>query len=149
MPSECRDVSSFGDSIDCVISLISDSLSSAETMSATSNTTLALASSGAATPLSEGEIHLPGDKTLKHAARIAIEQDKPICLDYFNDTHHGRAFLGEDDKSKEKMLVRSAEEYTSLIQRIFKVTEDFIVITENSIYIISGATKKKTISAPQ
>lgn len=148
MPSECRDVSSFGDSIDCVISLISDSLSSAETMSATSNTATIIAS-GAATPLSEGEIHLPGDKTLKHAARIAIEQDKPICLDYFNDTHHGRAFLGEDDKSKEKMLVRSAEEYTSLIQRIFKVTEDFIVITENSIYIISGATKKKTISAPQ
>lgn len=117
-------------------------------MSATSNTATIIAS-GAATPLSEGEIHLPGDKTLKHAARIAIEQDKPICLDYFNDTHHGRAFLGEDDKSKEKMLVRSAEEYTSLIQRIFKVTEDFIVITENSIYIISGATKKKTISAPQ
>jgi hypothetical protein len=100
-------------------------------------------------PLVAPEIRLPNDKTLKHAARISIEQDKPICLDYFNDTSDGKAFLGEDEKTKEKMLVRSAEEYTSLIQRIFKVAEDFIVITENSVYVISGATKKKTISAPQ
>lgn len=96
------------------------------------------------------EIAVPGDKTLKHAARIAIEQDKPIMLDYFTDTREGRAFLGEDAATKEKMLVRSEEEYTSLIQRIFKVAdaEDYIVITENSIYVIAGSTKKKTISAP-
>ena len=94
------------------------------------------------------EIGLPNDKTLKHAARIAIEQDKPIMLDYYTDTRDGKAFLGEDSASKEKMLVRSEDEYTSLIQKIFKVADDFIVITENSIYIISGVTKKKTITAP-
>ena len=100
---------------------------------------------------------LPNDKTLKNAARIAIEQDKPIMLDYYNDTRDGKAFLGEDSATKEKMLVRSAEEYTSVIQKIFKVEFelpggkagfDFIVITENSIYIIDGTTKKKTITAP-
>jgi hypothetical protein len=69
-------------------------------------------------------------------------------LDYYNDTHEGKAFLGEDSATKEKMLVRSEEEYTSVIQKIFKVNEDFIVITENSIYLISGKTTKKTISAP-
>jgi len=95
------------------------------------------------------EIRLPHDKTLKHAASLAIKHDKPICLDYFHDTHEQKAFLGEDEKTKDKMLVRSAEEYTSLIQRIFKVADDFIVITENSIYIIAGTTKKKTISSPQ
>jgi hypothetical protein len=94
------------------------------------------------------EANVPGDKTLKHAARIAIEQDKPIMLDYYNDTREGRAFLGEDAATKDKMLVRSEDEYTSLIQKIFKVDADFIVITENSIYVIAGTTKKKTISAP-
>lgn len=94
------------------------------------------------------EVSVPNDKTLKHAARIAIENDKPILLDYYNDTRIGKAFLGEDSVSKEKMLVRSEDEYTSLIQKIFKVTEDFIIITENSIYIIHGTTKKKTITAP-
>ena len=98
--------------------------------------------------MTASEMVLPNDKTLKHAARIALEQDKPICLDYFNDTREGKAFLGEDNTTKDKMLVRSEEEYTSLIQKIFKVETDFIVITENSIYVIAGSTKKKTISVP-
>lgn len=98
--------------------------------------------------LAAAELIVPNDKTLKHAARIAIEQDKPIMLDYYTDTRNEKAFLGEDAATKEKMLVRSEAEYTSLIQKIFKVAEDFIVITENSIYIIAGSTKKKTISAP-
>ena len=89
----------------------------------------------------------PSEKTLLHAARLAIEQDKPIMLDYFNDTLKERAFLGEDSATKEKMLVRSEDEYTSLIQKIFKVSDDFIVITENSIYIIAGTTKKKIINS--
>jgi hypothetical protein len=104
--------------------------------------------SAAAAPMTASEVLLPSEKTLKHAARIAIEQDKPIMLDYYVDTYEGKAFLGEDSTTKDKMLVRSEEEYTSLIQKIFKVAEDFIVITENSIYIVSGSTKKKTISAP-
>lgn len=106
------------------------------------------ASSSSGGAIDATEINLPGEKTLKHAARIAIEQDKPIMLDYFNDTREGKAFFGEDSGTKEKMLVRSEEEYTSVIQRIFKVGDDFIVLTENSIYIVAGSTKKKTISAP-
>lgn len=102
----------------------------------------------APTAVNASELSLPNEKTLKHASRIAIEQDKPIMLDYFIDTKTGKAFLGEDQTTKEKMLVRSEDEYTSLIQKIFKVAEDFIVITENSIYITSGDTKKKTITAP-
>jgi hypothetical protein len=94
------------------------------------------------------EMGLPNEKTLKHAARIAIEQDKPIMLDYYVETRDGKAFLGEDSVTKEKMLVRNEEEFTSLIKKVFKVADDFIVITENSIYIVSGATKKKTINLP-
>lgn len=109
----------------------------------------ASASGGAgAAAVVASELGLPGEKALKHAARIAIDQDKPIMMDYYMDTRDGKAFLGEDSATKEKMLVRSEDEYTSLIQRIFKAGEDFIVITENSIYIIAGTTKKKTISAP-
>ena len=118
-----------------------------ETMSAPSAPSAPAAASAASTAIAT-EIGLPNEKTLKHASRIAIEQDKPIMLDYYVDTRDGKAFLGEDSGTKEKMLVRSEEEYTSLIQKIFKVADDFIVITENSIYIVSGATKKKTISAP-
>ena len=102
----------------------------------------------AATAISAVEANLPGEKTLKHAARIAIDQDKPIMLDYYNETREGKAFMGEDSKTKEKMLVRSEEEYTSLIQKIFKVGDDFIAVTENSVYIIAGNTSKRSINAP-
>lgn len=42
--------------------------------------------------------------------------------------------------------MKSREEYTSLIQKVFKVGEDYLVLTENSIYIISGKVGKRSIS---
>lgn len=98
------------------------------------------------TPTTNPTSNLPNEKTLLHAARIAMEQDKPIMLDYFLPTCMGQAFLGEDDVTKERSLVKSAEEYTSPIQKILGTKTEFIVITENSIYIVSGSIKKKPVS---
>lgn len=94
------------------------------------------------------ELEIPCDKIMAQAARIAIEKDMPIMLDYYCDTRDGRAFLGEDETTKEKMLVRSNQEYTSPISKIFKVGEDYIVITENSIYIASKNIKRRVIKTP-
>ena len=90
---------------------------------------------------------VPSAQTLNHAARLAIQQDKPIMLDYFMDTYNNKAFMGEDDETKEKMLIKSNDEFTSIIQKIYKVQEDFIVLTENSIYIVSGKVQKRRIKA--
>ena len=46
------------------------------------------------------------------------------------------------------MLVKSGEEFTSLIQKIYKVQTDFIILTENSIYLVSGKIQKRRIKAP-
>jgi hypothetical protein len=98
----------------------------------------------AAAPVSD----LPNDKVLAHAAKIAMEQDKPILLDYYKETRAGgSAFLGEDKETKEKILVKNPEEYTSPVQKMFKAKDDFIIVTENSVYIVSGAIKKKEISS--
>lgn len=97
-------------------------------------------------PVQTNNNDLPSDKTLLHAARIALDQDKPILLDYFIDTRDGKAFLGEDVNTKEKSLVKSAEEYTSPIQKVFGTKTEYIVVTENSIYIVAGTIKKKNIS---
>ena len=90
---------------------------------------------------------LPGVTTLQHAARLSIKEDKPIMLDYFMDTYTNKAFMGEDQETKEKMLVKSSDEFTSLIQKVYKVQEDFIVMTENSIYVVSGKIQKRGIKA--
>jgi hypothetical protein len=102
----------------------------------------------ASSSITAPELETPCEKALVHAARIAIEKDMPILLDYYSDTKSGAAFMGEDSATKEKMLVRSEEEYTSPIQKIFKADDNYIVITENSIYIISGNVKKRVISTP-
>jgi hypothetical protein len=90
---------------------------------------------------------LPGVNTLQHAARLAMKEDKPILLDYYMDTHLNKAFMGEDQETKEKMLVKGTDEFTSLIQKVYKVQEDYIVMTENSIYVVSGKVQKRGIKA--
>ncbi len=102
----------------------------------------------ATTPASQREV-LPHATTLLHAARLAIQQDKPIQLDYYVESATNKAFIGEDPETKEKMLVKSNEEFTSLIAKIYKVQEDFLILTENSIYIVSGKVQKRRINATQ
>lgn len=100
----------------------------------------ATATATAATPL-------PHANTLLQAAKLAIAQDKPILLDYYVDTITGKAFMGEDKDSEEKMLVKSGDEFTSLIQKTYKVGDEYIVMTENSIYIVSSKLTKRRIQA--
>jgi|UniRef100_A0A6C0KMC9 hypothetical protein len=90
---------------------------------------------------------LPSAAVLLQAAKLALAQDNPIRLDYYVETANGSAFMGEDAETKDKMLVKSAEEFTSLIQKTYKVGEDYIVLTENSIYVVSGKLQKRKIQA--
>jgi hypothetical protein len=117
-------------------------------MSTAPTTTPASTSAVASSPASQQEI-LPGATTLLHASRLAIQQDKPIQLDYYVESASAKAFIGEDPETKEKMLVKSNEEFTSLIGKIYKVQEDFLILTENSIYIVSGKVQKRRINATQ
>ncbi len=89
---------------------------------------------------------LPSEKLMMHAAKIAMEQDKPILLDYYTSTRNGTAFLGEDADTKEKILFKNAEEYTSPISKLYKTADGYIMVTENSVYVVNAAIKKKAIS---
>ena len=94
-----------------------------------------------------GSERVPSATTLLNAAKLAIQRDMPIQLDYFVDSADGKAFLGEDAQTNEKMLVKNSEEYTSHIQKIYKAGDDFIIMTENSIYLVSGKVQKRKIQA--
>jgi hypothetical protein len=98
-----------------------------------------------AAPASSTEI-LPSATTLLQASKIAIEQDRAIMLDYFRQTANGTAFLGEDPETKERILVKSKEEFTSLIKKLYKAGDDFIILTENSLYIVSGKIQKRKVN---
>ena len=88
---------------------------------------------------------LPSNTTLQHAAKISISQDKPIMLDYWEDSIKGSIIIGVKD-TNEKILVKNEDEYTSPIVKIYKVEEDYIILTENSCYIVSTNCPTKRIS---
>ena len=115
-------------------------------MSATVSAPATVTAPGPA-PAAASPVDIPNEKVLTHAAKIAVERDMPILLDYYADTKSGKAFLGEDSETKEKILVKNPDEYTSPVQKMFKAKHDYIIMTENSIYIVSGNIKKKTISS--
>ena len=66
-------------------------------------------------------------------------------MDYWTDSLDKKALIGVRDNG-EKLLVKNEEEYTSPISKIFKVEKEYIVMTENSIYIISTEIPSKKIS---
>ena len=88
---------------------------------------------------------LPSDVTLKHAAKLSIVEDKPIVLDYWTSSIDKKALIGAKD-SGEKLLVKSEDEYTSNIVKFYKSGTEYIVITENSIYIVSNEIPTRKIS---
>ena len=49
----------------------------------------------------------------------------------------------------EKLLVKSEDEYTSPIAKIYKVGEEYIIGTENSIYVVSVIIDTKHINKKQ
>lgn len=89
---------------------------------------------------------LPENTTLQHAAKLAIVEDKPIMLDYWTNSLDKSVLIGVKD-NKEKLLVKSEEEYTSPIAKIFKVGKEYIIMTENSIYIVDVEIPTKRITS--
>ena len=88
---------------------------------------------------------LPSDVTMKHAAKLAIVDDKPILLDYWTASLDKKALIGARENG-EKLLVKSEDEYTSTIAKFYKSGTEYIVITENSIYIVSNEIPTRKIS---
>ena len=113
---------------------------------ATAATAATVATTATATAAATAADILPNPTCLVQAARLAIQQDKPIQLDYYTATATKSAFIGEDPETKDKVLVKSKEEFTSHIQKLYKVGEDYLVLTENSIYIVSGAVQKRKVN---
>ena len=89
---------------------------------------------------------LPESTTLQHAIKLAITEDKPIMMDYWASSLDKSVIIGVKD-SQEKLLVKSEDEYTSPISKIYKVGTEYIIMTENSIYLVDVNIATKKISA--
>uniref|UniRef100_A0A6C0JUT6 Uncharacterized protein n=1 Tax=viral metagenome TaxID=1070528 RepID=A0A6C0JUT6_9ZZZZ len=96
-------------------------------------------------PPTPSQPSMPGQQCLQHCCKIAISDDKPILLDYWNDSLDGKVMIGVKDND-EKLLVKSSDEYTSPILKIYRVDTEYIVMTENSIYVVCDKISTRRIS---
>ena len=88
---------------------------------------------------------LPSEATMKHAFKLSIVEDKPICLDYWTASLDKKALIGAKENG-DKLLVKSEDEYTSNIAKFYKSSGEYIIMTENSIYIVSADIPTRKIS---
>ncbi len=97
--------------------------------------------------MSETETHYtsPSNQCLQHVVKIAVVDDKPIMLDYWTNSQDNKVLIGVRENG-EKLLVKSEDEYTSPIEKIYKVEGEYIIVTENSLYIVSNKIATKRIS---
>ena len=93
----------------------------------------------------EQNYRLPSETTLKHACKMAIVDDRPIMMDYWTDSLEKKVLIGVRENN-EKLLVKSEDEYTSPIAKIYKVETEYLIMTENSIYLVSNDISTKRIN---
>ena len=93
----------------------------------------------------EANYRLPSSTTLQHVSKLSIVEDKPIMFDYWTASCDKEVLIGVRE-NEEKLLVKSEEEYTSPINKIYKVEKEYIIITENSIYVVSADIPTKRVS---
>jgi hypothetical protein len=84
---------------------------------------------------------------MAQAAKIAVEQDRPIYLDYYNDSVEKKCCIGVQGTTK--FLIKSDTEYTSPIASIMRIKEEkvYIVLTENSLYVVSADIPVKRVTS--
>lgn len=95
--------------------------------------------------VTDNSYRLPDHNTMQHAMKLAIVEDKPIMLDYWTGSIEKSVLIGVKEDN-EKLLVKGEDEYTSPIVKIYKITNEYIIITENSIYIVDVNIPTKRIS---
>jgi hypothetical protein len=95
--------------------------------------------------MSNNNYRLPSNTTLQHCAKLGIVEDKPMMMDYWTCSCDKEAMIGVRDNG-EKLLIKNEEEYTSPIAKIFKVETEYIIMTENSIYVVNADIPTKKIA---
>jgi hypothetical protein len=88
---------------------------------------------------------VPTYACFQHATKLAILEDKPIVLDYWTSSLEKTCLIGVRSNN-EKLLVKSEDEYTSPIAKIFKVDTEYIIVTANSVYIVAADISTRRIN---
>jgi predicted P-loop ATPase/GTPase len=121
-------------------------MSSTQHGGSTATTVVSQESSSSSSSSSQQQIsRVPTYACFQHATKVAILEDKPIILDYWTSSLDKTCLIGVRSNN-EKLLVKSEDEYTSPIAKIFKVDTEYIIVTANSVYIVAADISTRRIN---
>jgi hypothetical protein len=90
------------------------------------------------TQQSGGKIGMPGTTTLNNAAKLSIKLGRPLDFYFYIDSCRGNAQIVNAEG--EKIIYKNNEEHTSPIKHTYKTDNEYLIVTENTIYVISCNT---------
>lgn len=87
----------------------------------------------------KSKVSLPSDKTMQQAVKLSIKTSKPICMYFYIDSLKGKVTISSD--GEDKIIFKNEDEYTSPILNTYQCENCYIIVTENTIYLISSSTR--------
>ena len=64
---------------------------------------------------------------------------KPVCFYFYLDSCNNKVKIGTNNN--DKVIYKNNEEHTSPISNIYKSEGEYLIVTENTIYVISSGVK--------
>ena len=84
-------------------------------------------------------VAMPQPETLVQAFKLSLKEGLPIESYFYQDSCNGKIYICSGES--EKIIYKNNEEHTSKINNIYKSGNSYLVVTENTIYIISADCK--------
>lgn len=94
--------------------------------------------------MSSEKLSIPSDSTLQQACKLSIKLCKPVCFYFYIDSCRSRVNIVQT--GGDKIIYKNSEEHTSPINNTYKVGSEYLVVTENTIYVVSANTPVKKAS---
>ena len=85
------------------------------------------------------KVSVPTANTLSQAFKLSIQTGRPIESYFYIDSCKGQVCICANDTAK--IIYKNQDEHTSPIGNIYKVDNEYLIVTDNTIYIISSGTK--------
>ena len=89
--------------------------------------------------------NIPHQNAINNSCKLSIVHDKPIYFNYWRDSQCNQVCIGKNPDG-EKMSVRDEEEYTSPIEKLYKIENAYVILTANSIYLVHTNIQVKSVN---
>ncbi len=86
----------------------------------------------------------PTASTMDKALKLSLKLTKPIDLYFYLDSLRDRVCIMND--GEDMVIYKNDEELSSPILKTYKSDDQYITVTENSIYLLSANTPIKNLS---